>query len=152
MRKTTLPAVVALIVLTAGTGCNHTLSPLYRDYDVPPGEGDVYERIRTALAEAGWEEAEPSARNVVTTKPRDVRNWGLYEVRVWLDVAPVNDRYVRVLFHPYRYYITGTRGKIAYLNRSLRNAFLDDLNAAFSDQGLVAVGTPVERDRETTRQ
>ena len=114
--------------------------------------GDIYARIRTALANAGWEETEPSARNVITTAPREFRNWGLYEVRVWLDVAPVNDRYVRVLFHPYRYYVTGTRGKVSHLNRSLRSAFLEDLNQAFSDQGLVAVGTPVERDRELTGQ
>jgi hypothetical protein len=149
-------------------GCAPSFSPLYRDFDIEPAaehtsgverasseagasmerDSAVYERIRAALAEAGWDEGDPAAPNVVSTQPRQLSNWGLYRVLISLDVLPIGDRHVRVLFHPVRRYFTGSRSKIPYLNSSMRQALLPTLNEAFEAQGLYPIGTPRERDEE----
>ena len=151
-------------------GCAPSFSPLYRDYDIEPSSGaaradatntdeeanredekaaqEVYARIRAALSEAGWTEAEPAAPNVVSTEPRQLSDWGLYQVLVSLDVVPLGDRHVRVLFHPARRYFTGGRSKISYLDGGMRRALLPDLNEALEAQGFVPIGTPRERDEE----
>ncbi len=154
----------------ASSGCAPSFSPLYRDYDIGPVEtgqvraeraqadpstaslsraGDeVYDRIRTALAEAGWTEAEAAAPNVISTESRTYRDWGLYRVLVSLDVVPIGGQHVRVLFHPVRRYFTGGRSKIPYLDGGMRRDLLPALNEAFKAQGLRPIGTPRERDEE----
>lgn len=149
-------------------GCAPSFSPLYRDFDIEPvavhtatveqtradsenapaQASAIYARIRTALAEAGWEEGSSAAPNVVSTEPKTLGDWGLYRVLVTLDVIPIGDRHVRVLFHPVRRYITGGRSKIPYLNSGMRQALLPGLNEAFEAQGLYPIGTPRERDKE----
>jgi hypothetical protein len=163
-------ACLALCVAALISGCAPSFSPLYRDYDVEPvpngdqveyadsysGEAhdrndlgdDLYARIRAALADAGWTETESTAPNAVTTEPRSLNNWGVYRVVVSLDVVPVGEQHVRVLFHPARRYFTGGLSKIPYLDSGLRRALLPDLNEAFSKQGLYPIGTPRERDEE----
>jgi hypothetical protein len=147
------------------SGCAPSLSPLYRDYDVErpsevglvessggvsenTGDRDVNARIREALADAGWTEAAAAAPNAISTEPRQLSNWGLYRVLVSLDVVPVGDRHVRVLFHPVRRYFTGARSKIFYLDGGMRRALLPELNEAFEAQGLYPIGTPRERDED----
>lgn len=141
--------------LLALAGCAPSVSPLYRDYDLRPDTlaedapaEAVYARLRAALAEAGWNEAEPSAPNVLSTEQRAFGRWGLYEVLVSLDVVPMGDRYVRVQFHPVRHYITGARSKIPYLGSGLRQAILPPLQEAFEAHGLHPIGIPRERDED----
>lgn len=157
-------AFLALCLTVLLVGCAPSLSPLYRDYDVEPTPssisaddaersreevaGGIYDRIRAALADAGWDEAASAAPNVVSTEPRQLSNWGIYRVVVSLDVVPVGEQHVRVLFHPARVYFTGGRSKIPYLGSGLRSALLPDLNEAFEAQGLYPIGTPRERDEE----
>lgn len=142
-----------LVLALALAGCSPSIAPLYRDYEVrTPAEaagGDVYTRIRTALAEAGWDVTAPDAPNVVSTTPREVSDWGLYRTEVALDVAPIGETHVRVYFNPVRYSILGGRDKLSYLSGGLRRALLPDLNAALARQGFVVLGTPRERDEET---
>jgi hypothetical protein len=150
-------AVVLLATLLAG--CSPSIAPLYRDYEVrAPGPGrdaadvgaaDVYERIRVALREAGWEEDASEAPNVVSTAPRPISSWGLYRTEVALDVAPIGTHHVRVYFHPVRYSLLGGRTKLGYLSGGLRRALLPDLNAAFAAQGFEVLGTSRDRDEET---
>ncbi|MEP0546221.1 MAG: hypothetical protein ABJF88_04765 [Rhodothermales bacterium] len=155
-----------LFGLFVSAGCAPSFSPLYRDFDVEPltdlslaerasleaetttEQDDVYERIRMALAEAGWDEAPPASPNAVSTEGRQLSDWGLYRVLVSLDVVPIGDHHVRVLFHPVRRYFTGGRSKIPYLSSGLRQALLPELNEAFEAQGLYPIGTPRERDEE----
>lgn len=158
-RRPILGLFVALLV----SGCAPSFSPLYRDYDVAPDPiasteaaeptggtsgQEVHERLRAALAAAGWTEAAPSAPNALSTEPRQLSHWGLWHVVVSLDAVPVGDRHVRVLFHPVRRYITGGRSKIPYLGRGLRRALLPDLNKALEAHGFLPIGTPRERDEE----
>ncbi len=154
-------ALLLLCLVALLAGCAPSFSPLYRDYDVDPvvlaeasepperqGGTEVRARLRAALAEAGWTEAEAAAPNVISTAPRRISNWGLYRVQVSLDALPIGDRHVRVLFHPVRRYITGGRSKIPYLGSSLRRALLPELNEALEAQGFLPIGTPRERDEE----
>lgn len=141
---------VCCLLITALGGCSPSLSPLYRDFEVRNRAGADEARIEAALEQAGWSPAPDVSPSAVTTEERTLTQWGLYKVTARLEVVPLGDGHVRVLVHPYRKFVTGSRSKIPYLSRSLRNQLLPDLNKAFEAQGLHAVGTAVERDREDT--
>ena len=142
--------VLAGVLVLSVNACAPSLSPLYRDYEVQSAEQPIADRIEAALAEAGWPLTPASAPNVLATEERKIRSWGLYSVVVSLEAVSVGEDYVRLYLHPYRKYFTGSRGKIPYLKKGLQRALLKDLNEAFYNQGLVAVGTDLERDREAT--
>ena len=145
LRGYVLVGVLALSV----AACAPSLSPLYRDYAVQQSDQSVGERIEAALVEAGWQVTPSSAPNALATDERKIRSWGLYSVVVSLEAVPVGEDYVRLYFHPYRRYFTGGRSKIPYLKKSLQRDLLRDLNQALYDEGLQAVGTGIDRDRET---
>lgn len=145
-----LSYVLAGVLVLSLTACAPSLSPLYRDYEIQTEDQPITERIEEALSEAGWESIPSSAPNAIATQERRVRRWGLYSVVVSLEVVPVGEGYVRLYLHPYRKYFTGNRGKIPYLNTTLRRAVLKDLNEAFQTRGLVALGTSLERDRQAS--
>lgn len=149
--------ILSLLLLL--TGCAPSVSPLYRDYDVSPAAAAapdptaseaIHERLRSALAAAGWTEAPPAAPNVLSTEPREFGHWGLYAVLVSLDVVPMYERYVRVQFHPVRRYVTGGRSKIPYLGGGLRQAILPELNEALEARGFQSIEVPRERDEDQT--
>ena len=140
----------ALVLALSVNACAPSLSPLYRDYEVQQAEEPVAERIEAALVEAGWQVVPASAPNALATDERKVRSWGLYSVLVSLEAVPVGEHYVRLYLHPYRKYFTGNRSKIPYLDKGLQRALLRDLYEAFHNQGLLAVGTGIERDRQTS--
>ena len=145
-----LSFVLAGVLALSVSACAPSLSPLYRDYEIQAEDQPVTQRIEEALAEAGWERIPSSAPNVIATQERKVRSWGLYSVVVSLEAVPVGQGYVRLYLHPYRKYFTGNRGKIPYLNTTLRRAVLKDLNEALQTRGLVAIGTSVDRDRQAS--
>lgn len=153
-----VPARARLTALIFGTSlllsaCSPSLSPLYRDYQVPSDEGTpIEQRVTSALAEAGWDTVGVNIPNAITTEEKTLSNWGIYKVTATLEVTPLGQDHVRVYVHPYRHYITGGKGKIPYLTPSLRSKFLTSLNQAFRAQGLAAVGTPIERDEESTKE
>lgn len=136
----------ALLLLSA---CSPSLAPLYRDYEVGQNEENLDARIHAALQEAGWTIIEGEAPQAIATEARTLSNWGLYRVTASLEVVPLGADHVRVMIHPYRKFLTGSKSKIPYLSRGLRSNLVPDLRAAFTDQGLVAVGNPMERDRKT---
>ena len=142
-------ALVGVLVLSVNA-CAPSLSPLYRDYEVQQAEEPVAERIEAALVEAGWQVVPASAPNALATDERKVRSWGLYSVVVSLEVVPVGEHYVRLYLHPYRKYFTGNRSKIPFLKKSLQRALLTDLNRAFYQEGLQAIGTGIDRDRQAS--
>ena len=144
-----LLAVLALNL----AACAPSIAPLYRDYEAQPsdprvGDSDVFARLRLALADAGWDEAPADAPNVISTTPRTLSSWGFYRTELALDVAPINERFVRVYFHPVRYSFLGGRSKIGYLSGGVRRAVMPALNEALEAQGFVVLGTPRERDEE----
>ena len=143
-----------LVAVTMGmAACAPSISPLYRDYDLRDAPaGDMPARIERALTDTRWRVVPSETPHVVATDTVTIRRWGLYRVEVAIEVAPVGDRYVRVLVHPYRKYFTGTRRKIPYFKRSLRRTILPGLTRAFEAQGLYAIGSAMERDKEARRR
>ena len=146
-----LIVVLAGISLAGVMGCTPKLSPLYRDYEVPQDvEGqpvDVYEKVRIALVDAGWELAQPDVANVVKTEEQTLTNWGLYKVTAYLEAAPLGGNYVRVYIHPFRKYVTGGQSKVPFLLSSVRSRVLPPLNQALEEQGLTSVGVPRDKDQ-----
>jgi hypothetical protein len=140
-------APALLVLLLTATGCAPSLSPLFRDYDIEPAPAtaandDVYARLRAALTEAGWTVTESDVPNLLATEPRRMSNWGLYRTDVTLEAAPVNNRHVRVFFHPFRTYITGGRSKMAFLDGGLQRALIPELNRALEAHGFLPLGAP----------
>lgn len=131
-------------------GCSPSLSPLYRDYEVAEPDSSLSARITTALHEAGWDTLSSEIPNAIVTRNKTLSRWGLYRVTAQLEVTPLGADHVRVFVHPFREYVTGGRGKIPYLSPSIRAKFLPQLNEALKNHGLVALGTPLERDEDQT--
>ncbi len=150
--RTILPIPVFVTVLVVCFGCSPSLYPLYRDYEVTTEDEPVRTLLRESLEEVGWTLVPGHAPNVLATDVRRLQQWGLYQVVVSLEAAPVGGQYVRVFVHPYREYVTGHRSKIPYLKGSIRRSVLRDLDVALESRGLLAVGTGISRDRKHTAQ
>jgi len=171
-----------VLLFVVGTGCGSTLSPLYADFriDTPPAPAtqvdssmaevavppdsattrppdstahrSIQDRIASALVQAGWELDEAPSANALSTREVEIIDWGLYDVRVSLDVVPVNDKFVRVYVHPYRQYFWGSRSKMSYMNHRVRSYVFPDLADAFKVQGIVPLGAPPEEDAKDNAQ
>lgn len=145
------PILCILLLAIALTGCSPSLSPLYRDYEVPADSSysaaDTT-RIKNALRDAGWTVRPANQSNVIATAPRVLDNWFLYKVEVSIEMIPINDRYVRLFVHPRRRYITGGRTKISFLKESLRDEVVPPLNEAFNKYGYELARTRNQRDRQ----
>ena len=144
MLRTTLILTGLLLV----SGCAPSLSPLYRDYEDEKSAGDdVYARIERALQNADWELAEATTDNVVATRPRTIRSWGIYSVEVELEVVPLAGDHVRVFVNPYRHFFQGTRRKVAYVRTSWARSAVKDLTETLDEEGLAFRGTAQSRDK-----
>ncbi len=139
---------LGLVALLGLSGCSPSLSPLYRDFEHEPTTDDLRVRIERALTDSDWTIDRNVDQTLLTTETRVFRRWGLYRVEASLEIAEVGGDYVRVLVNPYRVYITGRRSKTPYLKKGLGRAVLKDLRKEFEEEGLVAIGTVVERDKE----
>ncbi len=148
-----LRLLFALFLLLA-SGCTPRLAPLYTDLDasaVQAGDTSVQYRAARALEAAGWTLTSPPAVGSLATDPRRMSDWGLYRVYLSVEVLPLGDSYVRVLFHPYRQYITGGRGKILYLPGGVKRAALPPLKEALEAHGFSVVLSGERADRAARR-
>ena len=146
------------------------MTPLYRDFRVPPPDqrpgqaasadsaaasalpqAALMDLVRDAMVEAGWTLGPAVSESSVSTQPRTVSDVGLYRTEVHLDAVPLGGRHVRVFFHPYRRYLTGGRSKVPYLGSGLRRRLLPPLAEALERRGLVLEATAQARDRERSR-
>lgn len=123
-------------------GCTPRLAPLYTDFAAPEAvsaaDSTTAARLARALGQAGWTLTEAPAPALATT-PRASSDWGLYRVFLALEVIPLGHDHVRVLFNPYRRYLTGGRGKISYLPAGVRAKFVPPLVEALEAEGFRAV-------------
>lgn len=147
MQKTLAAGPTLLILALLASGCSPSLSPLYRDYEMPAESttDSVLPLIRAALEEAGWELTESASPNVVATERKTLSEWGLYRVEVYLEATPLGGEHVRLFVHPQRRFITGGRSKIPFMAPNLRRNILPDLNESFQNQGLELAKSPRER-------
>lgn len=146
--RTALPTLLVFTLAIGVAGCSPSLSPLYRDYQVPADSAtteDLLPRLRAALSDAGWVMTTSQTDNVIATERRTLSDWGLYRVEVYLEAAPLGQNFVRVFVHPQRRFITGGRSKIPYLVPSLRRSILPDLNEALQRHGLSLAKSADER-------
>ena len=165
MVRNLLIGLVGLVSLASVAGCGGSLSPLYADFRIASDEEyaawadslaadslalftlpdsldytGIQARIAEALLEIGWELDEAPSENAISTSEILIAEWGLYSVRVSLDVVPINQKYVRVYVHPYRQYFWGSRNKLSYMNRRVRSSVFPDLAQAFAARGIVGFG------------
>jgi len=132
-------------------GCAGSLSPLYEDYRISESAkgSNLHDLVEQAVLDAGWILDEPDAPNVVSTEEVTVTNWGLYRVVVSLDVVPINKVHVRVYVHPYRVYAWGSRSKMPYMSRRVRNFVLPHLSDTLAAHGIVDVEVNLADDTST---
>jgi len=139
--------MVAVVLLT---GCAPSIAPLYKDFSVPDSpaaDAATLDRIGKSLAADGWTLRESEVEGVVATEEKVLSSWGIYDVKISLEVMAFGDDYVRVLFHPYREFFTGNRSKIPYLDGRLRRSVVASVEETLEASGLDVVPWPVQRDR-----
>lgn len=146
-RPRTHVIIFPFIILLAG--CAHTLSPLFEDYRIDRSQApidSIHTAIERAVVDAGWTLDDPPAPNVVSTDELSVAEWGLYKVVVSLDVVPIDGTYVRVYVHPYRVYLWGSRSKMPYMSRRVRNFVFPDLSETLAKNGIVGLDVSLAAD------
>lgn len=139
--RASLPTVLFGILLLAftSTSCSPSLHPLYKDYQHPFDGHIPIELIEKTLIESGWEIVDSPSSNTITTAERTIRNWLLYKVTVYVEVVPISPKHARLLIHPYRVFITGSRSKIPFLQRGIRRGIIRDLDRAFESHTMITV-------------
>ncbi|GAB5521668.1 MAG: hypothetical protein RhofKO_39190 [Rhodothermales bacterium] len=150
MLTSRLTRVGLLVVVLISVGCAPSIAPLYKDFSVSEAtsaDPELLDQIGQTLEADGWTLRESLVPNVVATEEKVLSQWGIYDVKVSLEIMPFGDGYVRVLFHPYREFFTGNRSKIPYLDRRLRRSVLASVENALEADGLDVVPWPVQRDR-----
>lgn len=144
-----LAACLAVVALAA---CAPRLSPPYRDYEVrsaaPPA--DLTASLADAARAAGWTLAPGDPPGIVSTAARRVATGAFSTTDAALDLVPLDGGYVRVLVRGERRSLLGGRTKVFTLTPSLRQAVLGPLSEALAARGLVALGTPRDRDEAAT--
>lgn len=147
-------AALCLAATVWATGCAPRLAPLTRDYALAAADSLVPDSVRTAramdraaeaLRDAGWTPA-PAGGLALTTDTRAGADWGLYDIRVSLDVLPLADGTVRLVFDPVRRYVWRTRTHIPYLPSGVLRTFVPPLDAALRAEGLVPQPSGAARD------
>lgn len=136
--------------------CSSVPSPTYRDFEVRavPADSSLSVRLRRAATAAGWTVAGETAQGVVSTAPRPVPGGVLGSTTAAISLTPLNAgpahgaRYVRVTVRAEQRGVLGGRSKVYALDGRLREALLGPVGAALAAEGLVALGTPRDRDED----
>lgn len=142
--------VLALLSLLALVACAPRLSPPYRDYEVRTEAGGTVDLLREAVEAAGWTLAPSLDPAIVTTESREVATGLGSRTEAALDLVPLDGGYVRVYVRAERRSLLGGRTKVYALDGALRQAVFAPLSEALAGRGLVALGTPRDRDEEAT--
>ncbi len=146
------PLSVALLLGLGLAACTPRLSPPYRDYEVREVAPDssLYQHLRAAAMEAGWVIIPSSTPPVVSTEPRHVAEGFLSTTEAALDLVPLDGGYVRIYVRAEKRSVLGGRSKVYALSPGLRRSALAPLSDALERRGLVALGTPRDRDEDAT--
>lgn len=150
---------LALLVLGA-SACAPVLSPPYRDFEVRAlptatahGDTTLTARLRAAAEAAGWETVPSLSPGVVTTAARPVGGGTLSQTTAALDLVPAGGepaQFVRVVVRAERRSFLFGRSKVYALDGRLREVLLAPISEALAARGLVALGTPRDRDEDAT--
>ena len=144
-----------VVVLFLGLGvsaCTPRLSPPYRDYEVREAGPDssLRGKLQEAAVEAGWALSQPTSPFIVSTRARRVEEGFLSTTDAALDLVPLDGGYVRIYVRAEKRSLLGGRSKVYALSPGLRRSILEPLSEALARRGLVALGTPRDRDEDAT--
>ncbi|MCY4170079.1 MAG: hypothetical protein OXF08_00590 [Bacteroidetes bacterium] len=134
---------IFVVLVLSLMGCSPALHPLYLDYEYSPKDTIPFYQIESALQEAGWSIATSPSDNSVTTADREIQNWLLYRIVVYVEVIPIGPQHIRLLVHPYRVYFTGSRSKIPFLKPGIHRKVIRKINHVFESYNIVEVGRDV---------
>lgn len=151
-----MPRRLLLLALLSLPACSSVPSPTYRDFEVRsvPPDSSLSVRLRRAATAAGWTVAGETAQGVVSTAPRPVPGGLIGRTTAALSLTPLNAgashgaRYVRVTVRAEQQGILGGRSKVYALDGRLRGVLLTPVGTALAAEGLVALGTPRDRDED----
>ena len=148
------------LALLGVSACSSVPTPTYRDYEVrtqpAPSDSVLTASLRLSAEAAGWTLAPQRAPGMVTTVMRPVPGGTLSRTTAALDLVPLNAgasqgaRYVRVVVRAEQRSALGGRSKVYALDGRLRDALLGPIGEALAARGLVALGTPRDRDEDAT--
>lgn len=166
-----LGALACLLIVSAivSAGCASVPTPPFRDYEVrnvpsdAPAAADTMltTRLRGAAVAAGWQPVPSLSAGIVSTASQPVPGGGFSRTTAALDLVPVDApdgaalrgaeaRFVRVVVRAERRGILGGRSKVYALDSRLRDLILAPITEALAARGLVALGTPRDRDEDVT--
>ncbi len=149
--------IFLLALLTLGlAACSAVPTPTYRDFEVrsAPPDSSLTTRLRRAATAAGWTVAGETPQGIVSTSPRPVPGGLVGRTTAALMFTPLNAgtshgaRYVRVTVRAEQRGGLGGRSKVYALDGRLREALLAPIGTALAAEGLVALGTPRDRDED----
>jgi hypothetical protein len=149
LRSWTLSLSLAASLLA---GCASTLSPPYRDYEVRAEISDdsLTHKLVEAVTAAGWTTVPAESSRVVSTAPRPVGQGLLSKTTAALDFVPLDGGFVRVYVRAEKRSVLGGRSKVFALDGALRQSVLGPISASLAERGLMALGTPRDRDEDAT--
>ncbi len=153
--------LLSLAALLALAACASVPTPTYRDFEVRAAPGATADtsltaRLGAAAAAAGWTAEVPDPTGIVTTAPRPVPGGLFARTTARLDLMPLNAgsdhgaRFVRVIVRAERRSFLGGRTKVYALDGGTQRALLGPISEALAERGLVALGTPRDRDEDAT--
>ena len=148
--------LLALLTVTVLAACSSVPSPTYRDFEVRsvPADSSLTVRLRRAATAAGWTVVGETAQGTVSTAPRPVPGGIIGRTTAALSLTPLNAgashgaRFVRVTVRAEQRGGLGGRSKVYALDSRLREAMLGPVETALAAEGLVALGTPRDRDED----
>lgn len=157
-RSTLVALASAGLWLVTLSACAPRLTPPYRDFEVrarptaTAAEGDtsLTARLRASVVEAGWTPAPSDDPAVVATVPREIATGFFSRTTASVELVPLGGGFVRVWVRGESRSFLGGRTKAFALTPTLRERIFEPLGAALEARGLVALGTPRDRDEEVT--
>lgn len=149
LRSWTLFSGLALLLLG---GCSPRLSPPYRDYEVRTevAEEALTRQLEEAATDAGWTTVPAETPRMVSTASRPIRAGLLSRTSAAIDLVPLDGGFVRVYVRAEKRSLLGGRSKVFALDGALRQSVLGPISASLAERGLVALGTPRDRDEDAT--
>ncbi|GAB5537219.1 MAG: hypothetical protein Rubg2KO_34680 [Rubricoccaceae bacterium] len=149
LRSWTLFLTLATALLA---GCAPTLSPPYRDYEVRAevSEDSLTRQLVEAATDAGWTTVPAESPRVVSTASKPVGQSLFSKTSAAIDLVPLDGGFVRIYVRAEKRSVLGGRSKVFALNGSLRESVLGPISASLAERGLVALGTPRDRDEDAT--
>ena len=116
------------------------ITPNYRDYTSNMTANDAMMKAQDVLKTQQWTIKPSPIAPMIATEEREIRNFGVYKIIVSLELVQLNRENIRLFVHAYRKYkLSGTKAKIPYLERHVRQDVVKPLTDALKRQDISVV-------------